>query len=88
MPNSPRVPAASVNRSPKRPNSMDERRLIYMANQIARNLATVDDPVTATAEHITLFWDPRMKARLRACDRGELSPIAARAVDRLAEPHG
>lgn len=37
-------------------------RLILMANQIARNLATLPDPAAATADHIASFWDPRMKA--------------------------
>jgi formate dehydrogenase subunit delta len=45
---------------------MDQQRLIYMANQIARNLATDADPAAATAEHIRLFWDPRMKAAIAA----------------------
>jgi formate dehydrogenase subunit delta len=54
-------------------------RLIYMANQIATNLASDEDPVSATADHIELFWDPRMK-RLLAAHGGEgLSPTAAAA---------
>jgi len=39
-------------------------RLIYMANQIARNLATNADPVRAIADHVASFWDPRMKAMI------------------------
>lgn len=64
-------------------------RLIYMANQIARNLAT-EEPGRATemvAEHIQLFWDPAMRARivaLAAEDAGALSPVAAAAVARIA----
>lgn len=64
-------------------------RLIYMANQIARNLAT-EDPGRAAemvAEHIRLFWDPAMRARiavLAAEDAGALSPVAAAAVARIA----
>jgi len=60
--------------------------LRYMADQIARNFATMEqgDAVAATAEHITLFWDPRMKATIVASDRAALSPIAAAAVDMLA----
>src|SRR3546814_11336345 len=40
-------------------------RLIYMANQIARNLAAEGEAeaVAATAQHIASFWDPRMRAR-------------------------
>ena len=59
-------------------------RLAYMANQIATNLATEDDPVAATANHIQLFWDPRMKKLILENGDG-LSLIAAAAINRLAE---
>jgi len=71
-------------------------RLVYMANQIARNLAAQGDDVAAlaVADHIAAFWDPRMKAQIFAMEDGEqhagLEPIAARAVallrDRGARP--
>jgi formate dehydrogenase subunit delta len=58
-------------------------RLIYMANQIARNLATDADPVAATAHHIRRFWDPRMRAmildHLTAGGQG-LDPVARDAL--------
>jgi len=54
--------------------------LIRMANQIAANLAHEDDPASATAEHIRQFWDPRMKAAIRAHDGSGLSAAAAHAV--------
>jgi hypothetical protein len=60
-------------------------RLVYMANQIALNLVTHDDPVNAVAEHITLFWDPRMKRLILEHGNAGLSPIAADAIDRLRE---
>jgi formate dehydrogenase subunit delta len=60
-------------------------RLVYMANQIATNLATDNDPVAAVAQHIALFWDPRMKKLIIENDRIGLSPVAAAAIDRLAE---
>jgi formate dehydrogenase subunit delta len=60
-------------------------RLVYMANQIATNLATDDDPVGAVTHHIALFWDPRMKKLIVENDRIGLSPVAAAAIDRLAE---
>jgi hypothetical protein len=60
-------------------------RLVYMANQIALNLVTDDDPVNAVAEHITLFWDPRMKGLILEHGNAGLSPIAADAIDRLRE---
>lgn len=66
---------------------MDVERLVYMANQIARNLAVQgeDEAVAATADHIDKFWDPRMKAQL--LDHGEegLCPIAARAMAALRD---
>ena len=60
-------------------------RLVYMANQIATNLATDDDPVAAVAEHITLFWDPRMKRLILEHGSAGLSSIASGAIDRLRE---
>ena len=60
-------------------------RLVYMANQIATNLATDDDPVTAVANHIQLFWDPRMKRLIQENDKAGLSPVAAAAINRLSE---
>jgi formate dehydrogenase subunit delta len=58
--------------------------LIAMANQIAANLAHDRDPAAATAEHIRLFWDPRMKAMIRKADPARLSETARAAVDRIA----
>ena len=60
-------------------------RLIHMANQIATNLATDDDPVAAVANHIQLFWDPRMKKLIQENDIAGLSAVAAAAIIRLAE---
>jgi formate dehydrogenase subunit delta len=62
-------------------NTID--RLVMMANQIAANLATDDNPVAATAEHIRLFWDPRMKQMISAHDGAGLSATAAAAVSGL-----
>lgn len=66
---------------------MDIERLIYMANQIARNFAVQgeDEAVAATADHLAKFWDPRMKAQIFAHDGEGLCPIAARAVSALRE---
>ena len=43
-------------------------RLVYMANQIARNFEAIghDAAAAATADHIASFWDPRMKAQIFA----------------------
>jgi formate dehydrogenase subunit delta len=65
-----------------------EHKLIYMANQIARNLKAQghDEAVATTFAHIVKFWDPRMKATivaLAAEGAGHFDPIAAAAVARL-----
>ncbi|MEO7247486.1 MAG: formate dehydrogenase subunit delta [Novosphingobium sp.] len=62
---------------------MDAGNLIHMVNQIAANLARETDPARAVAAHIVQFWDPRMKAAIRAADQSTLSPIAAEAVAHL-----
>lgn len=63
-------------------------RLVYMANQIVRNLAVRGEEQAAwtTADHIAKFWDPRMKAQIFAVAAqggSDLEPIALAAVDRL-----
>ncbi|MBS0411693.1 MAG: formate dehydrogenase subunit delta [Proteobacteria bacterium] len=68
-------------------------RLIYMANQIARNFEA-QGPATAaqaTADHIALFWDPRMRAHILeilAAGGDGLSPLAAEAVRLLHARQG
>lgn len=66
-------------------------RLIYMANQIARNMASEgrERAEVMVADHIRSFWDPAMRARIGqlAAERpGALSPIAAAAIARIAQP--
>lgn len=56
-----------------------------MANQIAVNLATDNDSVAAIANHIDLFWDPRMKKLIREYKGDGLSRDAAAAISLLAE---
>ena len=72
-------------------NSMgmsNDDKLVYMANQIARNFEALghDHAVAATEDHIVKFWDPRMKQRIVALS-GErpdaLVKPAAVAVARL-----
>ena len=62
-------------------------RLVYMANQIARNFAAQGSDVAAlaVADHIAAFWDPRMKAQIFAMDSAGLEPIAAHAVTLLRD---
>lgn len=66
---------------------MDVTRLRTMADQIARNFAMQGEEaaIAATAEHIRLYWDPRMKAAILADDRTALSRLAAAAVARLED---
>jgi len=61
-------------------------RLRYMADQIARNFLALghDKAILATADHIDMFWDPRMKAMIFADDRAQLGPVAGPAIDYLA----
>lgn len=63
-------------------------RLVYMANQIARNLQFEGDrAVAATADHLIQFWDPRMKDQIiarAATPAHGLTDIAARAVALMA----
>jgi len=64
--------------------------LVYMANQIARELCSQcpDRPVAATRDHLRQFWDPRMRQSIVAyLDGGgeHLSEIARGAVAMLRE---
>ncbi|PJG46340.1 formate dehydrogenase [Sphingobium sp. LB126] len=68
-----------------------EDRLIYMVNQIARNVAALGEEaaVTTTADHIRDFWDPAMKQHILALTRTrpeQFSAIAAAAVGRISVP--
>ncbi|WP_242127351.1 formate dehydrogenase subunit delta [Sphingobium sp. Sx8-8] len=53
-----------------------------MANQIARNMAVkgFDAAARSVADHMTAFWDPRMKAQLLAMNDPLLNPIATAAL--------
>jgi len=67
---------------------MQGNKLVYMVNQIARAFAAEgeDRAVAATAEHLKLFWDPRMRreilAHLAAGGEG-LEPVSRAALERL-----
>ena len=62
--------------------------VVRMANQIARNFAVHGDEaaISETAQHIRLFWDPRMKQTatflLEEPDCG-LSSLARSALEKL-----
>ena len=64
-------------------------KLVYMANQIARNFRHEGEQAATagTADHIGKFWDPRMRALIIAhLDAGGagLDPISRKAVEQLA----
>lgn len=64
-------------------------RLIYMANQIARNLASEgpERAIDMVTDHIRSFWDPLMRERIVALAEArpaDFSPLAAAAVARIA----
>jgi formate dehydrogenase subunit delta len=67
---------------------MQGNKLVYMVNQIARAFAAEGEAkaVAATAEHLKLFWDPRMRreilAHLAAGGEG-LEPVSRAALERL-----
>jgi formate dehydrogenase subunit delta len=57
--------------------------LVRMLNQIASNMAHEPDPAWAVADHVELFWDPRMKRLIHAHGAKGLSDTAAAALARL-----
>jgi formate dehydrogenase subunit delta len=58
-----------------------------MAGDIARNFEPMghDKAVLATADHIRMFWEPRMREMIFADDHSVLHPIAREAIEHLAE---
>ncbi len=58
--------------------------LVRMLNQIAANMVHEPDPAGAVAEHVALFWDPRMKRLIHAHGAAGLSETAVAALARLA----
>ncbi len=71
---------------------MDIDKLVKMANQIAANCDHGEDKdkVSATvADHLTRFWTPAMRVAIiegHSKNLVDLSPVAARAVEKLAKP--
>lgn len=63
-------------------------KLVYMANQIAREFAAQhpEEAAQATYDHLWHFWDPRMRQLIvEHLDAGgeDLNEVARRAVERL-----
>jgi hypothetical protein len=71
---------------------MDVEKLVRMANQIAtaNDYGSDKDKVAAVvADHITRFWTPAMRIAIIEGHRKnlvDLTPVAAKAVERLAVP--
>ena len=71
---------------------MDIDKLVKMANQIAANSdygPDKDKVAAVVADHLTRFWTPAMRVAIIAGHRKnliDLSPVAARAVEKLAQP--
>ena len=72
---------------------MEAHRLVAMANQIAEFFATSnpnrEDAISAAADHLRRFWDPRMRREIIAhtdanSDGGGLTEVARLAVAHLA----
>lgn len=63
-------------------------KLVYMANQIARNFAIHGqaEAIEATADHIAKFWDPRMRSLIvehASAGGAGLDPVAREAIAQL-----
>jgi formate dehydrogenase subunit delta len=69
---------------------MSLEKLVYMANQISKFFDSQggEQAVAGTADHIQKFWDPRMRAAIRAhleAGGAGLDPVARRAVEQLKD---
>lgn len=74
-------------------DSATPAKLVYMANQIGK-FFTAQDKATAPAkiaEHLTKFWDPRMRTAIVEyvdAGGGGLDPDARAAIEKLRPPAG
>jgi formate dehydrogenase subunit delta len=68
---------------------MSPDKLAHMANQIGTFFQSQKDadPVAAIADHLTKFWDPRMRRALLAnLDSLKLDPPVRQAAERIRTP--
>ncbi len=68
---------------------MSPDKLAYMANQIGKFFVSQkrEDGVASIADHITKFWDPRMRRDFLAhLDEVTLDPMVRQAAERLKTP--
>lgn len=68
---------------------MDPTKLARMANDIANNFAVLGEAeaISSTANHIRMFWDPRMRKQAFAMVGGvddTFNEIARQALEQLA----
>ena len=68
---------------------MDAAKLARMANDIANNFAVLgdDEAIASTANHIRMFWDPRMRKQAFTMIDSEddtFNEIARQALEQLA----
>ena len=61
---------------------MDDKKLVYMANQIGKAFAYQDEPaaIASIAGHIRSFWDPRMKKAITAHEQAGGVGLAPRVL--------
>jgi formate dehydrogenase subunit delta len=72
-------------------SSLTVETLVRMANQISDffKIQSEAEAVSGTANHIRMFWDPRMRAKMAehlAHGGDGLNPIARAAVERVCKP--
>ena len=70
---------------------MSPEKLVYMANQIGKFFAHQGEAQAAAsiADHLTKFWDPRMRRDILAyvaANGSGLEPAVLRAMDLLKAP--
>ena len=70
---------------------MNEERLVKMANEISDffRLKPEEEAVAGAADHIKMFWEPRMRAQMAAhLSKGGkgLKPLARKAAERACPP--
>jgi formate dehydrogenase subunit delta len=69
---------------------MSLEKLVYMANQISKFFDSQgrEQAVAGTADHIQKFWDPRMRAAIKAhleAGSAGLDPVARHAIEQLKD---
>jgi formate dehydrogenase subunit delta len=69
----------------------DSETLVRMANQIADFFRAQpgEEALAGASNHIRLFWDPRMRAKMAdhlAAGGAGLSPLARAAVEKVCKP--